>query len=196
MAKREGKECAFEDTSDDRTLEHLIQTVDNDTLIKKAINKHFSLEQFLMEATQMQDITQQMKEVKPPSKSVAKVGATQHAQKNRNQSYRPPTRRQDKRYDGRIRDETKHKTFCEYCGLTGVHTKGQNCPVRFVRDAIEETTLLQYAEIPCRRLINIQEIRRKRKPTLRRPRNRNRSLQVLMMNIFITPWTTSPRPNS
>ena len=53
--REKANECEFEENSDERILEHLIQTTHNRTLIQKAINKKWDLSQFLTEAGQMED---------------------------------------------------------------------------------------------------------------------------------------------
>ena len=47
----------LKDTFDDRILEHLIQTIENQQLIQKCIAKSWDLSQFLFEATQTEDIS-------------------------------------------------------------------------------------------------------------------------------------------
>ena len=50
-------ECEFGDTQDERILEHLIQTIENQHLIQKCISKSWTLQQFLTEAGQIEDIS-------------------------------------------------------------------------------------------------------------------------------------------
>ncbi len=47
--REKATDCEFGDTHDDRILEHIIQTIENKTLIQKAINKAWDLSQFLIE---------------------------------------------------------------------------------------------------------------------------------------------------
>ena len=46
------QDCEFGSTHDERILEHIIQTTDNKTLIKKTISKEWNLTQFLTETGQ------------------------------------------------------------------------------------------------------------------------------------------------
>ena len=55
--------CEFNDT-DERILEHIIQTIDNTSLIQKTINKSWSLEQMMTEAAQMEDTVMQLKDMR------------------------------------------------------------------------------------------------------------------------------------
>ena len=68
-------ECDLGGTLEDRILEHIIQTIDNQTLIQKCINKGWNLNQFLLEASQMEDFSLQIRDMKPSysDKSVAKI---------------------------------------------------------------------------------------------------------------------------
>ena len=102
--------CEFLDTYDDRILEHLVQTVENEVLIHKCLRKCWTLEQFLEEAKEFESTNLQVSEIKRTQQhSVAKVY---------------------KKYRGRRywTQETGRWPRCKYCGLSGVHPKGQNCP--------------------------------------------------------------------
>ena len=57
--------------TDERLLEHLIQTVTNKPLVQKTVNKKWRLTQFLEEAAQVEDIKQQMSDMS----CIAKVGS-------------------------------------------------------------------------------------------------------------------------
>jgi predicted ATP-binding protein involved in virulence len=56
-ARLRGKanECEFGENCDERILEHIIQTIENRTLIQKAITKKRNLDRFLEEAGQLED---------------------------------------------------------------------------------------------------------------------------------------------
>ena len=72
------QDCEFGSTHDERILEHIIQTIDNKTLIKKTISKEWNLTQFLTEAGQMEDIKRQvtdMKSEQPETEAVSRVEA-------------------------------------------------------------------------------------------------------------------------
>ena len=72
--REKANEC-FGETLEDRFLEHIIQTIDNQTLPQKCINKGWNLNQFLPEASQMADISFQVRDMKPAYRntSVAKI---------------------------------------------------------------------------------------------------------------------------
>ena len=112
--REKANECEVGETCDDRILEHLIQTIDSKMLIHKAINKKWSLTQMLAEAAQIEDTSLQIQKMKSPDEasSVAKF--------QKQQRYiRKPT-------DGKQKFDKSPP--CNYCGLTGVHSKGKNCP--------------------------------------------------------------------
>ncbi|XP_038054673.1 uncharacterized protein LOC119726895 [Patiria miniata] len=112
-------QCEFGDTRDDRILEHLIQTITSKSLIQKAINKKWSLTQMLTEAAQIEDTSLQISSMRPPddgASNVAKVGYQQSS-------------RQKKSTGGHYGKPKFHKSPpCAYCGLTGTHPQGKNCP--------------------------------------------------------------------
>lgn len=60
--REKAAECEFGGNHDDRLLEHLIQTVEDQTLVQKAISKKWNLTQFLTEASETEDTRLQMKE--------------------------------------------------------------------------------------------------------------------------------------
>ena len=59
-------EYEFGNTFDDRVLEHLIQTIENQQLIQRCISKGWELAQFLLEAGQTEDILLQVHDMKEP----------------------------------------------------------------------------------------------------------------------------------
>ena len=98
-------DCEFEN-QDDRILEHIIQTTDNQSLIKKTINKKWTLDEMLQEVHQLEDTTRQIHDMKDTRNSgeIAK-GRVAH------QRYSQNTRTQQKgKYTGR--------KICKYCGKT------------------------------------------------------------------------------
>lgn len=105
-------ECEFGDNLDERILEHLIQTSESRSLIQKAISKKWNLEQFLTEASQMEDTHTMVKDMRETSKEVAKI--TKH--------HRQPTK--SKEFPRR---QTREQ--CDRCGQEK-HTQPQNCPAR------------------------------------------------------------------
>ena len=68
-------DCEFGATIDDRILEHLIQTIENQQLIQKCISKSWQLSQFLLEAGQIEDISMQVHDMKEPQqdKYIARI---------------------------------------------------------------------------------------------------------------------------
>ena len=102
--------------SDERILEHLIQTTHNRALIQKAINKKWNLSQFLTEASQMEDTSLQVRNMKVPECDEVK-----HVSK------------QDRYHKRRTADAGKplqcRRQPCNYCGQTGAHIGGENGPV-------------------------------------------------------------------
>ena len=103
--------CEFENT-DERLLEHLIQTVANKALVQKAVNKKWDLTQFLQEAAQMEDIQQQMSDM---TQSVAKVRSM------------PPKKHYSKSRDEKKQERHSKYATCDYCGFN-THPPGKNCP--------------------------------------------------------------------
>ena len=114
--RQQANECEFGDQHDERILEHVIQTIDNEPLIQKAIHKKWNLTKFLEGAAEMEDTRIQIKAMKEPGPegNVAKVQAKYG-------KYRPT--------DKFRRPKQHHRPQpCEYCGLTGIHETGQDCP--------------------------------------------------------------------
>ena len=112
--REKAHECEFGDTNDERILEHLIQTIENQQIIQKCISKSWTLQQFLTEAGQIEDISSHhdMK-ADPAYRVIAKVMSRRRNQKSRHPEY-------DER-DGRAEYRT-------YCGLTRAHPRGKHCP--------------------------------------------------------------------
>ena len=73
--REKANQCDFGEILEDRILEHIIPTIDNQTLIQKCINKGWNLNQFVLKASQMEDISFQVRDMKPAysDKSVAKI---------------------------------------------------------------------------------------------------------------------------
>ena len=102
--REKANECEFGTACEDRILEHLIQMINNQGLIQKAINKKWNLTQFLTEAAQMEDTSLQVSGMKIPE-DVKKL-----SQKWERRS---------------LAKQEKHP--CEYCGQTGTHPAGKDC---------------------------------------------------------------------
>ena len=110
--REKAEDCEFED-GDDRILEHLIQTIDNRKLIQKAISKKMDLNKFLEEANRTEEIERQVDVMKAEGGKVNKVRREQRYQSNKREM-------KEKKKD--------YNTKCSYCGLTGKHPPGRNCP--------------------------------------------------------------------
>ena len=53
-------DCDFGDNTNERILEHLIQIIENEFLIQRCISKGWTLQQFLAEAGQTEDISRRV----------------------------------------------------------------------------------------------------------------------------------------
>ncbi|CAG2242188.1 unnamed protein product [Mytilus edulis] len=103
--------CEFEATCDERILEHCIQTITNQDLIKRAISKGWNLDKFVEEAGQMEDTCLQMKDMKGDHRDIG-TSSINKIQSNRS-SY------------NRSQDYIT-KFNCGYCGFE--HCEGNKCP--------------------------------------------------------------------
>ena len=110
--REKANDCEFEGNSDERILEHLIQTTNNRVLIQKAINKKWNLSQFLTEAAQMEDTSLQVRDMKLVGHEEVKFlkGEGRHKKKRTPYAGKP---------SGRQR-------ACNYCGQRGTHINGKN----------------------------------------------------------------------
>ena len=133
--REKAKDCEFGEQIDDRILEQLIQTIWNNDLIKKSIQKKWNLDRFIEEASQMEDINQQVKDMKDDYK-VSRVKQQPKSQpRNGKQGGRRhaslPNRRPPQRLTGKQdykKEERSTNSSCNYCGKTGLHPPGRNCP--------------------------------------------------------------------
>ena len=115
--REKAKECEFSEQLDDRILEHLIQTIPNEDLIKACIRKRWNLDQFIEKAGQRDDISQQIKDMKNEH-NVARIHGKLQSRPKQHQWKGHKTKSNEKR------DEKP----CHYCGKSGDHKPGQNCP--------------------------------------------------------------------
>ena len=109
--REQANECGFYDNGncDDRILEHLMQTIDNELLIRRCMTKGWSLTQFLSKAVQYEDIQLQIRSMKDTSSKLQKARQNIDGKRQWIQGiYTLPK--------------------CSYCGLSGIHPKGYNCP--------------------------------------------------------------------
>ncbi|CAC5414668.1 unnamed protein product [Mytilus coruscus] len=103
-------DCEFEN-QDDRILEHIIQTTDNELLIKKKINRKWTLDQMSQEVHQLEDTTLQihdMRDLHTASRAgeIAKVSNYGGKQRNYGMQNRWKTHT--------MRHERRNN--CNYCG--------------------------------------------------------------------------------
>ena len=128
--REKANECDFGDTLEDRILEHIIQTIENPTLIQKCITKGWNLNQFLLEASQMEDTSLQVRDMRPYSDrgTVARIHGYGDHQRERGTG----TQRVEQRFhDGNQRRDRYTRGIqhpCNYCGRTGYHAAGRDCP--------------------------------------------------------------------
>ena len=113
--REKAQECEFGGTCDERILEHLIQTIENESLIQKCISKGWNLSQFLTEAGQIEDISLQMRDMKVPlyDNYVARVNVPY-----KQRPYRRPYRS----------DKEHIPVLCRHCGYDRKHGKLEDCP--------------------------------------------------------------------
>ena len=100
--REKAHECEFGDTCDERILEPLIQTIKNEQLMQKCISKSWTLQQFLSEGGQIEDISIQVHDIKvdPEYQEIAKVMSRRSSQISSHPEYGGPVE------------------HCTYCGLT------------------------------------------------------------------------------
>ena len=96
-------------------MEHLIQTIENQQLIQKCISKSWTLQQFLTDAGQIEDVSIQVHNMKadPAYQDISRIKSRRNNQKSR-----------DQKFDERDRNAK----YCAYCGLTEAHQRGKHCP--------------------------------------------------------------------
>ena len=113
--REKSQDCEFGDSSqsDERILEHLIQTIENESLIQKCISKGWNLSQFLTEAGQIEDISLHMRDIKmvDQEKQIAKID------RSKQQKWKNAERYADRKIDPYA-----------YCGFKRVHTDRRSCP--------------------------------------------------------------------
>ena len=117
--REKAKDCEFGDQTVDRILEQLIQTIKDNDLIKKSIQKSWPLDQFLEEASQKEDINQKVKDMKEDYK-ISKVkhqwGKSQRdviggASSSLPEKKPPP---QENRKQEHQKEERSSKNSCQY----------------------------------------------------------------------------------
>ena len=122
------QDCELGEQTEDRILEHLIQTIKDSELVKRSIQRKWNLDQFLEEASQREDINQQVKDVKEDFK----ISKVEYQSKDLSKGGTWGRRRHLKKkgpgkWDHKKGKEEKGKS-CGYCGKIEPHPPGQNCP--------------------------------------------------------------------
>ena len=120
--REKAKKCEFGEVHDERILEHIIQTIDNKAIIQKTINKKWDLSQFLQEASQIEDVNRQVKEMKTvqeEEKSVARV------ENRRPANHRPRRGRSNHPRPNQSQEQGK-QSKCNKCGYD--HKRHDRCP--------------------------------------------------------------------
>ena len=102
--------CEFGDNLEERILEHLILTSDNDHLVQNCIKKCWTLSEFLTEARLYEDVAFQVQKINESSGKHSIVKAKNISKRKRNTN------------------TTEHLQPCRCCGLSGLHPKGIGCP--------------------------------------------------------------------
>ena len=118
-------ECEFENL-EDRILEHLILTVNDKSLIQRAISKEWNLATFMSEAGQMEDLRIQVDTMTgDANRTIASVREkTRYKGKQNHDATHQKKRPNEKKHQG----ESSKLKACTYCGLIGKHPPGRNCP--------------------------------------------------------------------
>ena len=118
--REKSRDCEFGEQTDERILEHVIQTTRDDDLIKRAIQKKWNLDQFVNEASQKEDINKQVRDMKDEYR-IAKLSNKPGRERRENSKGR-----QEK---GRKRNQKSNGGQpCKYCGKKDTHRPGENCP--------------------------------------------------------------------
>ena len=114
--REKSKDCEFGEQTDDRILEHLVQTIKDSELVKRSIQKKWNLDQFLEEASQREDMVSKVwhrSEDFPP-----KSGKWSRRRNLTKKPLRPPGKQDHKK------EEKKKGKSCGYCGKIGAHPPG------------------------------------------------------------------------
>ena len=112
--RQEAYECDFGDNTEERILEHLIQTIENELLIQRCLSKGWTLQQFLAEAGQIEDISLQVHDMKADQWS--------------KQIFHIDEQRWNWTHRSSDNQEGRRTQPCSYGGLIKAHIKGRNCP--------------------------------------------------------------------
>ncbi|CAC5421054.1 unnamed protein product [Mytilus coruscus] len=111
--REKAHECEFEATCDERILEHCIQNINDQELIKRTISKGWTLDKFVEEAGQIEDTCLQMKDMKGDHSDYS-ISSANKIQSNRS-SNRLHDFKED-RFQQNGRNMMKNAN-CSYCGF-------------------------------------------------------------------------------
>ena len=120
--REKSKDCEFGEQTDDRILEHLIQTVKDSELVKRSIQKKWNLDQFLEEASQRHE-----RRLKDIESRVSVKGFSEKRQVGWKRKLEEETAATSQKTRNKKEEKEKGKS-CGYCGKTGAHPPGRNCP--------------------------------------------------------------------
>ncbi len=126
--REKAKDCEFEDT-EGRILEHLIQTMRNQDLVKRTINQQWTLTQLLAEAGQTEQTNSQVVSMRSGPTPVAKLNSRGRDHfRQRGRGSRRNSRYQQSNQRDQKSGDVNHSDPCGYCGKAGVHPPGKDCP--------------------------------------------------------------------
>ena len=91
-------------------------------MIQKTINKKWNLTQFLQEASQIEDVNRQVREMKTEPRVVENIGRVEN---RKTPNYRPQRTRSTNRKQNQPREKSK-QSKCRNCGYD--HSKQDHCP--------------------------------------------------------------------
>jgi len=146
--REQARHCEFED-EETRILEHMIQTLNNKDLVRRTISKQWDLNTLLVEASQLEQTKLEVSDMEhekstaaiaktfrgkpPPSRGRGRFGYHQGGRFGNHQGGRFSYHQR-----GRLgnhhgsRERSQHRGHgrdaCNYCGNTGTHPPGRNCP--------------------------------------------------------------------
>ena len=103
-------ECEFGDNLEERILEHLILTSNNDHLVQNCIKKCWTLSEFLTEARLYEDVAFQVRKINENSGKHSIFKVKKILKRKRNS------------------DTTDQLQPCGNCDLSGPHPNGRQCP--------------------------------------------------------------------
>ena len=125
--QEKAKDCEFGTQLDDRLLEHLIQTITDEYLIKKCIQKKWNLDRFLEEANQKEDISKQISDMKVDLE-IAKVHTLKaQTKKEGGGTAKPPKKTHYQKHSNSKFSAKRGGNVCNCCGKTDAHKPGQGC---------------------------------------------------------------------